>query len=300
MADCPIVGILVPNRTKRVKLLRLYQHRHSLPLKLFAFTRTDILWKKRKIFGLCRIDGKWTKKMFPFPDAVYNQCYNKETTTIEHLNNVIGGDMCFNSINWFNKWEVYNALIQSSLQMYLPDTFLLNDVNVSGLLKKYKLIYVKPTYGYHGKGVHRIKLKGNGDIHMSTHSLAPRLICRKNEDIQQKLAKLLGEKNYIVQKGIQTSKIDNQNYDIRVLVQKDISGKWTVSTMVCRVANQLYFNTGVYDSIYDAKEILDQVFPLKTMKEKTFNSINKISVNAAQVLETNLGLLGELSVDFLC
>ncbi|SCY22345.1 YheC/YheD family endospore coat-associated protein [Alkaliphilus peptidifermentans] len=299
MSDCPIIGILVPNRNKRKKILKLYQRHHNLPLKLFAFTRAGILWEKHKIIGLCQIGGKWEEKMFPFPHAVYNRCYNKKTTTIEHLNSIIGGEKCFNGINWFNKWKVYNLLIKSNLQMYIPDTFLLNEVNLSELVKKYKMVYMKPSYGNRGKNVYRLELKENGDIHISLHSLAPRLICRKNENIQQKLDKLIGENIFIVQKGIQASLIDNKNYDIRVLVQKDINGKWNVTTMVCRVANQLYFNTGVYESLYDAAEILDLIFPLKKTKETTINSINKISVNAAQVLETNMGLLGELSVDFV-
>ena len=299
MADCPIIGVLVSTRNERKTNLKLYQGHHTLPLKLFAFSREDINWDKHKIIGLCQIGSKWEEKLFPFPHAVYNQCYNKISTTIEQLNNVIGGDKCFNSINWFSKWNVYNLLIHSNIQMHIPDTFLLNEVNISELVKKYKLVYVKPSYGNHGKSVYRLELKENGDIHMSLHSIAPRVICRKNEDIQQKLAQLLGENIFIVQKGIQTSQIDNQNYDIRVLVQKDIRGKWMVSTTVCRVAYECYFNTSAYKSIHDAEEFFDQIFPLKKMKESTINSINKISVNAAQVLESSMGLLGELSVDFV-
>lgn len=299
MVDWPIIGILVSNSNKRKKILKLYQCHHNLPLKLFAFSRSGILWKKHKIIGLCQNGVKWEERIFPFPHAIYNQCYNRKATTIERLNNVIGGDKCFNSINWFNKWRVYNLLIETNLQMYIPDTFLLKEVDISELVKKYKLVYVKPSYGHHGKSVYRLELKENGDIHMSLHSLAPRFICRKNEDIQQKLAELLGENIFLVQKGIQTSQINNQNFDIRVLVQKDISGKWAVSTMACRVANELYFNTGVYESIFDAEEIFDVIFLQKKMKETTINSIKKISVNAAQVLETNIGLLGELSVDFV-
>lgn len=299
MADDPLIGILVPKRKKRKRILESYQRHHNLTLKLFAFSKEDILWEKQKIIGLCLVRGKWEEKMFPFPHAVYNQCYNKKTTTIEHLNKVMGGNKCFNSINWFNKWKVYNLLIQSNLQMYTPDTFLFNEVNLSEQVKKYKLVYVKPAYGYHGKSVYRLELKENGDIHISLHSLAPRLICRNNEDIQQKMGQLLGKNIFIVQKGIPSSQIDNKNYDIRVLVQKDIRGKWTVSTMVCRVAIELYFNTGAYESIYDAEEIFARIFPLKKMKETTLKSINNISVNAAQVLETQMELLGEISVDFV-
>lgn len=299
MVDCPSIGILVPTRKIRKQVLELYQRHHNLNLKLFAFTRAGILWKEHRIIGLCLIGGKWEEKTFPFPHAVYNRCYNKKTTTIEQLNNVIGRDKCFNSINRFNKWNVYNWLIQSNLQIYIPDTFLFNEVNVSELMNKYKLVYIKPCYGNHGNRVHRLELKENLDIHISLHSLAPRFICRKNEDIQQKLDKLLGEDIFIVQEGIRSSQIDNKNYDIRSLVQKDSSGNWTVSTMVCRVANELYFNTGAYESIYDAEEIFSRIFHLKKMRETTLKSINKISINAAQILETHMGLLGELSVDFV-
>ncbi|ABR47569.1 hypothetical protein Amet_1369 [Alkaliphilus metalliredigens QYMF] len=237
--------------------------------------------------------------MFPFPHAVYNHYYNKKAITIQRLNNIIGQDKCFNRINWFNKWEVYTLLKQSNLKRYIPDTFLFNEVNVTKLLKKYRLVYIKPAYGNKGKSVYRVELKENGDTYISLHSLPPRFICRKNEDLQKRLDELLNEKIFIVQKGIQSNQINHQYYDIRVLVQKDIRGKWTPSTTICRVANKHYFNTSVYESIYDAEKILDQIFPLKKMKENILQSINRISINAAQVLETHMGLLGEISVDFV-
>ncbi|KUO49431.1 MAG: hypothetical protein APF76_08655 [Desulfitibacter sp. BRH_c19] len=300
MDDYPLTGILVSNRKNKKRILKLYQRYHNLTLRLYAFTSADILWKEQQIVGLYLIRGKWKKNKFPFPHAVYNQCYNKEKTkTIRRLTNIIGSSKCFNNINWFNKWKVYNLLDMSILKGYIPDTFLLNDVNVSELLKKYKLVFIKPSYGYKGKSVYRVELKENGDVHISLHSLAPRFICRKNEDIQQKLDEILCGKSFIVQKGVESSQIDHHYYDIRVLVQKNISGEWAVSTMVCRVANELYFNTSAYESIYDAEEIIARLFPLKKMKEIVLQSIKEISVNAAQVLEAHNGMMGELSVDFV-
>jgi hypothetical protein len=91
-------------------------------------------------------------------------------------------------------------------------------VNVSELLKKYKLIYIKPSYGAKGESVYRVELTDNGDIHISLHSLAPRYICRKNEDIQEKLDELLGLKKYMVQQGIPMILLNQRYFDIRVLV----------------------------------------------------------------------------------
>ena len=299
MGDYPLIGILVPNKKNRKRILKLYQRYHNLPVKLFAFTPADIFWQKLQIVGICEIGGKWKESIFPFPDAVYNRCYNKKTTTIQLLEHIIGQGKCFNRINWFNKWEVYNSLKQSNLKRYIPDTFLFDQADLSELLKKYKLVFIKPAYGNQGKSVYRIELKENKDIHISLYSLAPRYICRENEDIQQKLNKLIDKKSYIIQQGIQSCQIENQYYDIRILVQKNIHGKWRVSTMTCRVANELYFNASVYQSIFDAEEIFDRIFPLKINKITALRSINKISINAAQLLENYMGLLGELSVDFV-
>jgi hypothetical protein len=72
----------------------------------------------------------------------------------------------------------------------------------------------------------------------------PILFIQKKEEAQQKLHELLHTKNMIVQEGVQLSQIDNQNDDIRVLIQKDIRGEWSFSSSVCREADEHYFNTG--------------------------------------------------------
>ncbi|WP_376768272.1 YheC/YheD family protein [Paenibacillus alginolyticus] len=56
----------------------------------------------------------------------------------------------FQQYQFFNKWDLYNLLKQSILKPYVPDTFLYNEVNISELLEKYKLVYIKPSYGSGG------------------------------------------------------------------------------------------------------------------------------------------------------
>lgn len=294
----PLIGVLVAKRDSRKRTLELYQCYHNLNLKLYAFTPADILWKEQRIIGLGLKKGVWKQRSFPFPLAVYNRCYNKKLRTIQHLEKAIGRNKCFNNINFFNKWDLYKLLNQSNLKSYVPEAFLYNEVNVSELLAKYTLVYIKPFYGYRGKSVYRIELMDNGDIHISLHSLAPRYICRKNEDIQEKLAALFGPKKYMVQQGIRMSQLDHQYFDIRVLVQKGILGEWAVSTIICRVAYEHYFNTSMCETIYDVSDILPRFFAPEKMNE-TLQSLHEVSVKAAQATETHMGSLGELSVDFV-
>jgi glutathione synthase/RimK-type ligase-like ATP-grasp enzyme len=294
----PLIGILVTKKNSRKRTLQLYQRYHNLNLKLYAFTPADILWKEQRIIGLSLKKGIWKQSSFPFPHVVYNRCFNKKLITIQRLEKAIGRNKCFNNINFFNKWDLYNLLKQSILKPYVPDTFLYNEVNVSELLEKYNLVYIKPSYGSKGKSVYRVELMDNGDIHISLHSLTPRYICRKNENIQEKLNELLGAKKYMVQQGIRMSQIDHQYFDIRVLVQKDILGEWMVSTITSRVAYENYFNTSMCESIYDVVEILPRLVSPEKINE-VHRSLHEISVKAAQEAEIHMGSLGELSVDFV-
>ncbi|MDQ0875862.1 hypothetical protein QFZ77_004521 [Paenibacillus sp. V4I3] len=297
MVNRPLIGIMVTKRNSRKRILELYQRYHNLNLKLYAFTSADILWKEQRIIGLSLKKGVWKQSSFPFPHVVYNRCFNKKSVTIQRLEKEIGRNKCFNNINFFNKWDLYNLLKQSNLKPYVPDTFIYNEVNVSELLEKYKLVYIKPSYGSKGESVYRVELKDNGDSHISLHSLAPRYICRKNEGIQEKLD-VLRLKKYMVQQGIRMSQLDHQYFDIRVLVQKGILGEWTVSTITCRVAYEHYFNTSMCETIYDVVEILPRLVSPEKINE-ILRSLNEISIKAAQEAESHMGSLGELSVDFV-
>ena len=294
----PLIGILVSQRSDGLNALKLYRHHHDLPMKMYAFTPADIHWREQRITGVYREGAGWKEAAFPFPDAVYNRCYNKTDYLIRPLENVIGRK-CFNMVNHFSKWAVYRTLEKSRVDPYLPRTFLYDRSNISELLMRFNLLFVKPVYGSRGVRVHRIELKDNGDTFISLHSLAPRYLVRKNESLQGKLNELLGSKQYIVQKGIRSNQVDGCHYDLRVLVQKNLHGTWAVSAITCRVAYEDFFNTGIYKDIYDAETFLPQLFPQRKIRETLLQSLHEISVNAATKLETQLGLLGELSVDFM-
>lgn len=279
-------------------MLKLFQRYHNLKLKLYAFTPADILWKKKRIIGLSLKKGVWKQSSFPFPHVVYNRCYNNQLTTIQRLEEKIGGNKCFNHINQFDKWDLYTQLKQSSLKNYIPVTFMYHEANIPELLNKYKIVYIKPPTGSKGASVYRVERMDNGEVHIFLHSLAPRFICRKNEIIQEKLNEILGQKKYMVQQGIRMTQLENQNFDIRVLVQKGILGEWIVSVKTCRVAYEHYYNTSMCETVYAAEEILSRFFsPEKWIR--ILQSLDEISVNAAIEAESKIGSLGELSVDFV-
>lgn len=290
------IAIMVTGRKRRKKILKLYGRTHNLPVKLFAFTARDILWKKKKIRGLVRMGNKWRERAFPIPHAVYNQSYTNNTETIPRLQSLIAPAKCFNTVTRFNKWSLFNILRETSLKAFLPDTFLYSKDKIAPQLEKYKLIYMKPVYGSQGNQVYRVELKETREIHISCHSLPPVHICRES-DIADKLNELSGQETYIIQEAVHLRRLDQQYFDIRVLVQKNLHGAWTPSATTSRVAYPNYFNTSMYQSIYKLNNVLARLLP----QEKTdtiLHTLRKTSVQAAQHVENHIGLLGEISVDF--
>lgn len=292
-----LIGIMLDNRKDRQRILTPYLQNHNLNIKLFAFTPADVLWQKRSIIGLSRQNGVWKQSTFPFPDAIHNRCYSNKSLTLQRMAKTIGRNKSFNSVTAFNKWTVYRALKQAGLGKYLPATYLYSTANISGLLNNYKQLYVKPMHGSRGMSVYRLEKMNNGEINISMHSIAPWYICRVGESIRSKMAQIIGQKKYLVQQGIRLKKIDNKFFDIRALVQKDISGQWKVSTIVSRKAYVNYFNTSSCESVSDSEKLLSRLYPPETVNS-ILKTLRNVSIKTAKAMEKQLGILGELSVDF--
>lgn len=291
-----LIGLLVPNWADKKKHLELHQPYNKSNLELFAFSRKDISWKNRRIHGLHQQDGEFRDKSFPFPDAVYNRCYNrKKNRFFIRLEKAIGKNKCFNAVNRFEKWAVYNSLSTAGLVDYLPETQIYTEKELMAMLEAYRQVFVKASLGYKGTEVYRLELEPNGNVYISFHTMVRRLLCKQGDSLDAKLADYLSpDKQYLVQQGIESANIDRHLFDIRVLVQKDGRGQWAVSSSVCRLALKYFYNTSQIRAIYEIETLASKHF-----SPAFLNTLNTTSLAVARVLELNYGLLGELSVDFI-
>nr|WP_170312256.1 YheC/YheD family protein [Paenibacillus sacheonensis] len=289
---------MVPTRSSRARTLRIYQRYCDPSIRLIAFCPNDLLWAKRRVIGLSAYKGRRKQRVFPLPDVVYNRCFNQKTETIARLEAAIGHNKCFNIINFFNKWYLYNILKPSGVSPYVPDTYLYDRDELPGLLKRYRLMYIKPVYGSMGKFVYRIEWMETGEIHVALHSLTAKFICNSPEDVQKLLDKHLDGRKYLVQQGIRSQLLGRRYFDFRVLMQKNRSGQWAITNIVTRFAYRQYFNTAVCEAVVDAAEILPLVFGPNEIGDIA-QGLEVTSRGAALAAEEQLGLLGELSVDFI-
>lgn len=291
------VGIVVANRNQRRFALQQYLPYNTTNLKLFCFTPASINWKQKSIIGLHRSNRRWMQSRFSFPKVVYNRCYDTDLELIERLGTAIGSNKYFNSINQLNKHEMYNHL-NRWLADHLPETVAYDEANAVHLLEIHKTIYIKPFYGHKGKGVYRVELKDSGEIHIGPHYFSPKMILRDAKPFQESIQTLLGSSPYIIQQGINMRRLNNQNFDIRALVQKNEKGLWSVTNVVSRIAHKGSFNTSICEKACLSIEVLNKLYPPKKV-DAIIQSIYDNSLRTAEIIDSDTNYhLGELSVDF--
>ncbi len=125
-----------------------------------------------------------------------------------------------------------------SLRKYVPATRTFTFQNAMYMLKKYKVIYIKPDRGSYGKGVMKAQTwKRNGKTEY-------RLQYKRNIfrfDSAWKMyaaAKTIARgRRYIVQRGIELLTFGSRPFDIRVMVQQSPARKWETTGMLARIAS---------------------------------------------------------------
>lgn len=291
-----LLGIMVASPNVKKTVLMAYARYNNTSMKLFCFTPSDIDWERKRIAGLHRSNRKWKKRSFPFPEIIYNRCYEVNPELIVRLEAVIGKNKCFNHLNHLNKYDIHNHL-STSLIDYLPETILYNKNHAAEFLLTHKLLYFKPCFGNKGQGVYRVELQESGQIHVGEHHLQSKFIVHDMAEFQEEMDAYLGSTPYIIQQGVNIRTLTGRIFDIRVLVQKNRAGAWSITSAISRVAFNGCFNTSIFEKMTVTREVLQSLYP-PYKAQAILHSIYEISLRAAEAIEDDSNLhLGELSVD---
>jgi hypothetical protein len=143
-----------------------------------------------------------------------------------------------------------------------------------------------------------VELMNSGEIHIGDHYFLPKIIVKDAMQYQESIDKLLGSTPYIIQKGIHIQKLNDQNFDIRALVQKIEMGLWSVTNVVSRIANNGSYNTSIYEKACLSQEVLKRLYPIESVNAIILSIYNN-SLRTAEIIDTETSYhMGEFSVDF--
>lgn len=280
----PLIGIL--HSKKGPPTFPLFKQVDFLDLMIFS--PPDIQRFAPQIQGLLLQGEAWVPRLLPFPQAVYNRVYTRTPFLAQDLEKRIGAPTVFNTVNQLDKWKVAHILQKSPISQFVPRTRIYSWQTFYSLVQTGNPTIIKPRYGHLGHGIYLLKLS-NSSWQLFKSSKAPLLTFNNEKEMKSYFLTHFRNSRWILQEYIPCSSWQGRIFDLRYLVQKGSLGHWYVTGTLSRVALKDYFVTNICKTILPVEQIITS--PLQTKLEE-------ISLQAAQILASHLGHLGEISVDF--
>lgn len=182
-----------------------------------------------------------------------------------------------------SKWSQYQIFIAVKKKSYLiPETEILTWKSLFNLLKKYKQVIIKPSFGQWGLGIAQITSKENEVYEIHTERKQHELVGQDGvfEFLQ---TNFLLKNRYLVQQKIPLALIDGNIFDVRILIQWDPKNEqWVINGKLAKIAFNGYLVTNM------AKKLLplDTALELAAIKNIE-NKINQASIEMAKQLKNN-------------
>lgn len=289
MSNKTVIGLLSPYLAP----FRAYEHpATNLNLDLIVFTEHNILWKTGQVDGLVWEGTDWVKKRKPLPKSIYNRYYGAKPKTVTRLETIIGDNKIFNHVTHLDKWQVHQTLSKSSLAPFIPTTERYEPHHLIMFLEKHPRAIIKPTRGRLGIQIYLVE-KEKQEYRIYHGTKYPIFTYQTKEEFLKRLEKIV-DSDFLIQQYLPLSQVEGRIFDLRFLVQKNGEGLWCISGILSRLAPKYGYITNLVQKIIPGKDAL-QTSP--TTRSVSIHTLEKLSLQAAAVLESSFGSLGELSID---
>ncbi|WP_243385858.1 YheC/YheD family protein [Bacillus kexueae] len=239
----------------------------------------------------------WEKTTLPLPDIIYDRCHyakpnSKQKQRVQQLKQAT--NIPFLQYGLPNKWTIYERLQTSGVKRYLPTTEFVDDVNlVFSFLQKWKKIIVKPVFGSTGRGIMTFKSS-------SSERYVLQYVTKSNETKEKIVTKpiattllkaLLKKSPYLIQPLLSLRTEDHRPFDLRLLLQKDRNGQWTIRSKAIRLGQQFAYVSNI------AKGGRFLPFNERTLTWDPSEQVDDLLQKLLPAMETRFHTLFELGID---
>lgn len=314
----PTVGILtMPDEQKnfrgnRKNFIDIIEAGKSYGVPVYVIAADQLHLNRERVLAYTyeREDNTWKPVWIALPQVIYNRIPFREDEQLPEINALIKECLKHPTIKlfnpkFFNKWELFRWLHRSrSTKNLIPYTRkFTKQTKLLPLLKRFPYLYFKPQSGKAGNGIMRLrrnrssKLPYSLSIQESRRSQTFRFATLR--ETKQYLYSLIGDEAYIVQQGIKLARVSDRAFDLRVLVQKNHKGVWTVTGVGARQAGEMSITTHVPrgGSVEDPMRML-RATTTNTKAKRVMRRIKLTTLKIAKQIERNSGYsLGEMSMD---
>lgn len=278
-------------------------------LDVLVFHPEGVAKDGQSIHGYTWNDGQWLPVVAAPPDILYNRCLFSSLQEKRAAAAALAA--LSRSLPWSrglpDKWNVYEILRRSPIAAeLLPETRRYTGPEALGtmLAEREYGVFLKPRSGSHGKRtIHAMRLsnKEGGGICLRgrDETNAPfHTTFRTSEEGLRWIDEFIGTRRYIIQPYLQLTGRGGQPFDVRVLMQKNGRGIWTLTGMAVRLGSRGSLTSNLHGggTAVPALPFLTAEYG-KTGSELV-EELASVSTLLPPLLEASCGRLGELGLDF--
>jgi hypothetical protein len=287
---------------------------HEFGAEVYVITADNLKLTGNRMFGFRYNPDRrsWVRDWMPAPHVIYNRVPFRKMEMHPEVQQTIQACIRSNQVNlynpsFFNKWSLFEWLNKSAhTRKYIPATEQLSSpFRLERLLRNHPVVYLKPIKGKAGKGIMRLERK-IGKYNQPEYELCVQsnkeMVYRVHQSIDslwKDVDERRGTKEYIMQQGITLTSYNSRAYDLRVLIQKNALGAWSVTGIGARVAGKFSITTHVPQggSIEDPLKLLTHAFGQKEATSILKRTKRAAVVLAKQIEKSSGHQLGEMSMD---
>ena len=283
----------------------LMQEASARGLDAFIFTE----FSPSGVTGWQLTGNDWTQADRPLPTVFYDRSFRKKKGAGKTSNTRALCQLGCTPINSpdfrklaLDKHLMYESLAQDQIDgLGVPYTEKFNEARLISFLEKFPSAIIKPRFGSGGHGIVKATKTGTDYVlnykDQSVSCQAHELPAKLNE-IRTKLNS--AKRLYIIQECIDLPKYNNGVFDIRVIYQRGKTGSPLRTGMAVRLAAPNKVTANLHQG--GSRETLGSV--LKDLFNQDINgpiaeSIRKFSKQVFDQLDSKVGPIGEVGIDFL-
>lgn len=271
-------------------------------VQFYQFTPEDINYENRTIEGTCHDGDKWTIKVFPYPNYIYDRMLTrgrKHKKFYDEFKDIPFSNEKFPSGS-FSKSKMYQVIEKGGeyTDYLIPYHEIYSPKELLNLLNKYDSIICKPDVRNEGINIFFVEFKEN----QFYVNIDKNIKVFNSDEFEVFLTSnvFVNNKMYILQPFITSKTKFGNPFDIRVNLMKNERGKWSIPKIYARIGP----SEGVVSNILAGGTMSNlQVFATKHLILEDYETFRKnlrrLSLAFANHLEKQFDFhFCEMGLDF--
>jgi hypothetical protein len=313
------LGILVCERrngnppfAESTFIRRLHLISANIGMRLFAFAPWTWDEKSDSVKGWTWSQGqqRWESSDQMLPSVVYDRSWPETQEEKQRYRISLHRILAVRKLTFLNgrlpnKGKVYEFLFRDqALRPLIPPTNLYegSDSLASWLRKNRHSVFLKPIAGSQGKRVISMLRTDDGYVNLTGRHGDNQpfyLKCENEAEALRRVGRWIGQRTYLMQPMLDLRGPLGEPFDLRVLMQKNKNGLWTLTGMAARKGNPGSVTSNLHGGgiATSAQEVLTPLFGEQRGNE-LLQEIRKVSYLIAARLEETWGRFAEIGLDF--